>query len=66
MRGKTARQSHNGLHGDDPASAGLPLAYFSRGTSYSKKGEYDRAMADYTAAIQTKPDDAEAYWACVP
>ena len=29
--------------------------------AYDEKGEYDRAIADYTEAIRIKPDYAEAY-----
>ncbi len=37
-------------------------AYFNRGVAWYHKGEYDRAIQDYTKAIELKPDDAEAYY----
>ncbi len=37
-------------------------AYINRGVAYTKKGEVDRAIADYTKAIALDPDDAEAYY----
>ena len=36
-------------------------AYDSRGVAYGLKGEYDKAIADYTAAIRINPDFAYAY-----
>ncbi len=38
------------------------IVYFCRGNAYYRKGDYDRAIADYTRAIQLKPNDAEAYY----
>jgi len=35
--------------------------YLKRGEDYSGAHQYDRAIADYTTAIQRKPDYAEAY-----
>ena len=32
-------------------------AYLERGGVYSKKREYDKAIADYSAHIRLKPDD---------
>ncbi|MGL5059475.1 MAG: tetratricopeptide repeat protein, partial [Microcoleus sp.] len=41
----------------DPAAI-----YFYRGTAYSRKGEYERAIADYNQAIQLNPKLAEAFY----
>lgn len=43
------------------ASANSPAFYLQRGESFSDAHQYDRAIADYTMAIQLKPDYAEAY-----
>ena len=37
------------------------LEIFNRGVAYYKKGDYARAIVDYTKAIQLKPDYAIAY-----
>jgi tetratricopeptide (TPR) repeat protein len=37
-------------------------AYINRGNTYSKRGEYDRAIADYTQAIRLDPTNADAYY----
>src|SRR3712207_7142190 len=34
-------------------------AYANRGNSYNEKSEYDRAIADYTRAIELNPNDAK-------
>jgi tetratricopeptide (TPR) repeat protein len=36
-------------------------AYYNRGLAYQLKKEYDKAIADYTKAIEINPNDAEAY-----
>ena len=36
--------------------------YYNRGLAYSKKGELELAIADYTKAIELKPDYADAYY----
>jgi hypothetical protein len=47
---------------DTPAkSASSADAYLMRGEALSGNQQYDRAIADYTAAIELKPDYAEAY-----
>jgi Flp pilus assembly protein TadD len=38
-------------------------AYNNRGFAYLKKGDNDRAIADFTQAIQLDPKDALAYGA---
>jgi tetratricopeptide (TPR) repeat protein len=42
-------------------SPGGPDFYLKRGEAASSAHEYDRAIADYTTAIELKPDYAEAY-----
>ena len=37
------------------------MAYFSRGLGYGAKGQYDKAISDYTKAIEINPRYAEAY-----
>ena len=37
-------------------------AYYNRGNAYSDKGDYDRAIADYTRAIEIEPDDSCVYY----
>ena len=36
--------------------------YYNRGLAHSKNGEFDKAIADYTKAIELKPDYADAYY----
>ena len=35
--------------------------YFNRGVAYSGKGDFDRAITDYTVVLQFQPDDIPAY-----
>jgi tetratricopeptide (TPR) repeat protein len=37
-------------------------AYYNRGVAWQKKGDYDRAITDYTKAIEINPGDALAYY----
>ena len=46
--------------GEEP-SENLALAYYNRGRSYSDKGDYDRAIADYDRAIELQPSYVIAY-----
>ena len=43
-------------------SSNLAIAYSERGTAYDDKGDRDRAIADYSNAIQIKPDYDIAYY----
>ena len=36
--------------------------YYSQGLVHSKNGELDKAIENYTKAIELKPDYAEAYY----
>ena len=36
--------------------------YYNRGLAHSKKGELELAIANYTRAIELKPDYADAYY----
>ena len=36
--------------------------YFNRGLSHAQNGEIELAIADYSKAIELKPDFAEAYY----
>jgi tetratricopeptide (TPR) repeat protein len=38
------------------------MAYNNRGNAYSDKGDYDRAIADYTQAIRLAPNVASRYY----
>jgi tetratricopeptide (TPR) repeat protein len=42
--------------------AGNAVAHFNQGVTYAEKGDWDRAIADFTGAIRLKPDYAEAYY----
>ena len=39
----------------------LAIAYHRRGTAYASKKEYDRAIADYTKALEIDPKHISAY-----
>jgi tetratricopeptide (TPR) repeat protein len=39
----------------------LSASYFHRGESYCRQAQWDRAVADYTRAIQLQPGSARAY-----
>ena len=42
-------------------SAGLSIAYKSRGDSHFASGDYERAISDLGMAITLSPQDADAY-----
>ena len=46
----------NGLSGE-----GLALIFYGRGVAYGKKGDNDRAIANYTEAIRLDPNNALAF-----
>ncbi len=39
----------------------LAVAFTNRGLAYKRKGQWDRAIADYSEAIRLKSDDAQAF-----
>ena len=39
----------------------IPIAFLGRGSAYRRKGQYDRAIKDYTEAIRLRPDNAFAF-----
>ena len=51
----TEKQSSNASSNNDAE------AYNNRGNAYYEKGDYDRAIAEYTEAIRLDPNFAEAY-----
>jgi tetratricopeptide (TPR) repeat protein len=40
----------------------VAAAYAHRGRCYAKKGEYDKAIADFTEAIQLNPTETDHFW----
>ena len=40
----------------------LALAYYNRSSTFSKKGEHDRGLADYNRAIRLDPKIATAHY----
>lgn len=40
----------------------LAIALFNRGNAYDDSGDHDGAIADYTASIKLKPDNADSYY----
>jgi len=46
--------------GEEPAT-NLFVAYYNRGFAYYNKGEYDRAILDYSEALKLKPADANVF-----
>lgn len=43
------------------AGPNLAVAFMNRGLAYKKKGQWERAIADYSAAIRLNSGDAEIY-----
>jgi tetratricopeptide (TPR) repeat protein len=49
------------LQADNEPSSNLPVAYYARAGAYKVKGENDRAISDYTRAIEANSLYADAY-----
>ena len=47
--------------GEQESRKNRAVAYNNRGLAYYKKGEHDRAIADYDEVIALNPNDASAY-----
>jgi tetratricopeptide (TPR) repeat protein len=47
--------------GRETSRAGLALAFNARARTYRRKGEYDRAIQDYSKTIELNPKQAHAY-----
>lgn len=45
----------------DLSKENLAIVHYDRGIAYSRKGEVDKAITDYNAAIQVLPEYVEAY-----
>ncbi len=50
------------LFGKPISKGNLASVYYNRGVAYGDKGDYDRAIADYTQAIKLDPKHAYAYY----
>jgi len=50
------------LYGKPISEKGLTVAYGNRGLAYFKKGQYDRAIADYDTALKLNPKNAIVYY----
>ena len=51
----------NAISSGTLSSEDLASAYFGRGLAWRYKGEDDKAISDFTRAIQMNPNDAAAY-----
>ena len=58
-----AKPAPNGQYRIDPLLAGQDDLYRQRGDEYLAQGEFDRAIADYSKAIQLNPANGDAYFA---
>ena len=45
---------------------GCATVYYNRGLAHSRNGELELAIANYTKAIELKPDYADAYYQRLP
>ncbi|NET62626.1 MAG: tetratricopeptide repeat protein [Symploca sp. SIO2E6] len=45
-----------------PVSPEDAQAYYNRGVAYSDRGELDKAITDFTQALEINPEDADVYY----
>ena len=50
------------IQSGNEAKENLAVAFYNRGLAYESKGDYARAIADYSDAIRLDPNDAEAFF----
>jgi tetratricopeptide (TPR) repeat protein len=49
------------IQSDTEPKENIAVAFFNRALAYEEKGDYHRAIADYSEAIRLNPNDAEAH-----
>ena len=56
------RQGDRGLHGGHPAEPEVGRGIQKPGSVYDNKGDYDKAIADFSEAIRLRPEDAPPHY----
>jgi len=59
--GLAIRRLTQAIDSGELSQENLSIAYYNRGNAWSNKGKYNRAIADYTKAIEIDPEYADAY-----
>lgn len=59
--GLAIRRFTQAIDSGELSQENLSIAYYNRGNAWSNKGKYNRAIADYTKAIEIDPEYADAY-----
>src|SRR5882672_6915873 len=49
------------IQSGEESAANLFVAYYNRGFAYYNKGDYDRALPDYSQAAKLKPTEANVF-----